>query len=398
MGAYAALVFVYIFVHAVAASPIISENLQDGLESRGSCLQDAGISLLQSKAAKVDKMQDTAAQVVPQSPVLADRDGGNASQLPKKQTIKCITHTGGNCLVSKCAEWRGGTTCSMGRCLCKEGFCSDVEGKCVPHEDRRVAANFTLRNARYPDLHLYISQNASEVLVAKETSQQMYFNLFEPPGQAEGPREYFLGSDVYANFMATITKKKECSGNIESGVSCQIAAGSVAAVPIDTISTTDIMSLGVGISAAPPYEGMPNDTQSIMIESYRFPRHFFAVSPISSTVKAVYGDGGASSYWIPSKQLPIPFKPYKGPLCKYDCGAYASGPPPTKNLALYTGVSLGSILCICCFVCCFSGGKKDGLEDDAASDYDGSGASDGPAEDNSATASATASVTGAAGK
>jgi len=60
--------------------------------------------------------------------------GGNQEALPLPgstgESKTCITRTGGTCVLKDCYESRGPTTCSMGRCICKPGYCSE-HGMCV---------------------------------------------------------------------------------------------------------------------------------------------------------------------------------------------------------------------------------------------------------------------------
>eukprot|EP00930_Biecheleria_cincta_P094501 TRINITY_DN8564_c0_g1_i1.p1 TRINITY_DN8564_c0_g1~~TRINITY_DN8564_c0_g1_i1.p1 ORF type:complete len:196 (-),score=35.55 TRINITY_DN8564_c0_g1_i1:65-565(-) len=42
----------------------------------------------------------------------------------------CNQWTGGTCLLSHCDASRGAVECSLGRCMCRQGFCSGQRGVC----------------------------------------------------------------------------------------------------------------------------------------------------------------------------------------------------------------------------------------------------------------------------
>jgi hypothetical protein len=175
---------------------------------------------------------------------------------------------------------------------------------------------------------MYVSAYSRSVGASTSKTDQSIFDLFESPAQdvSRDPQAFFLGSDAYQVWVAAVEEHEDCiqSNDNRGGVSCRTVS-EVNVLPIQRFTSADVSSLAVLMQAAPPYEGQPNGTQSIMIESYRYPRRYFSLSAMSWNLDASYGDGGAGSYWIPEPPLGIQMQAYSGPRCSFDCGAYGSG-------------------------------------------------------------------------
>lgn len=222
-----------------------------------------------------------------------------------------------------CASFRGPTQCSAGACFCEEGHCSTVQGECVQQQNRKVASKVIFRNARYPKHVMHMSTYNRDLWVSSQSTDQSEFNLFQLPGD-EG---FLLGSEKWSTEVATIDEQMECDNNQNSrhigANSCRIRI-EARAIAIERLTSSSAETLAVNILAAPEYEGQPTGVQSVMIESYKYPRRFMTVNRLSWDVGAGRNDQGAGSYWIPEPPLKIKLKAYKGPRCSFDCGSYGS--------------------------------------------------------------------------
>lgn len=248
-----------------------------------------------------------------------------------------------------CAGWRGPTECTHSSCFCAPGYCSSGDGVCTKREKKQVARSFTLRNARYPDHFMYLSAYGHQIGVSPAVSDQSYFNLVEAPGQGRngGLVEYFLGSERWNRWAAAVQSRETC----DSDDNC-FPKTDVASVPLHSVESTGIGSLAINLKAAPRFAGEPNGTQSLMIESYQYPRMFFSLHAFSWQVSVTSGDAGAGSYWIAEPPLTdVELLSYSGPRCSFNCGEYNSGTSDTSWDMLIGGLNLGAL----CLGCCISG-------------------------------------------
>lgn len=237
----------------------------------------------------------------------------------------CLRNTGGTCEDHnhRCENWRGDTECDYARCVCQPGSCSGADGRCYQEENIQVGTTFRLRNARWPDHYMYVSRLNYKVWVAKRINGQSYFNLFAFAGHQQDSEEFLLGSKEYPRKAAVVAERTNCR-QTEQGQAC-VHQYRVEQVDIDNLMENNVDLLAMHIVAAPPYPGAPNNTQSVMFESFWHPNHFMYIGRTSWTVRAWSGDPGTGGYWIPEPALPIDLREFKGELCKKDCGSYGSG-------------------------------------------------------------------------
>lgn len=237
----------------------------------------------------------------------------------------CLQHTGGTCFMMGCSSWRGPTTCRTGRCFCAKNYCAGAEGVCHQEQNHKVGT-FKLRNARWPDHYLYISSYHRRLLVGKDPGTQADFNFHALPGQKVN-EEFVVESNRYRDWAATIIEKQDCSTDSNGRHDCdwKRVAGSapIGGAFLETESSAE--SLAVRLLAAPEYEGAPNHTVSVMIESYRYPRNFMFAHSFNFDVSIHSGDPGAGGYWLLEPNITIELSPYRGPRCSYNCGSYGSG-------------------------------------------------------------------------
>jgi len=349
VSASATFSFYSILVCATGASSCNSEScLGDDREAQRSVAQKAR-ALLQSKPLAGESMHQPLAMTAGNSNLTVESqnvsNGFVTSDLLKEasnmtQDVTCIERTGGTCMLSNCANFRGPTQCYAGSCFCKTGYCSTVQGECVQQKNRKIASKIILRNARYPSYVMYMATYNSDLWISKQTMNESAFNLFELPGE-EG---FLLGSEKYGTWVAAFDERVECDDRSTSGSGRGIASSGTtctdrieaSAVPIHQFVTNAAEKLAVNLLAAPEYEGEPAGVQSVMIESYKYPRRFMTVTSASWDVSAGYNDRGAGCYWLIEPPLKIKLKPYKGPRCSFNCGSYGSH----------------SLKCACCHCMC----------------------------------------------
>jgi len=276
--------------------------------------------------------------LLPSTQVLHEA-GSNASLM--RADISCIEYTGGTCMVQPCSAWRGPTECSVGRCFCRRGYCSSADGECYSESNKEIAAGFMLRNARWPEQYMYVPKLSRSLWTSRRVNDQSKFNLYQLPGQESGNGlvEYLLGSAKYTNYVATIRRQEVCSGGDSGG--CHIENQAVI-VPITRVSSSAVEDMAVNLVLAPQYEGAPNGSQSVMIESFLHPGYYMYLSRMSWSVGSYKGDAGVGSYWIPEPSLPLHLTSYRGYRCTYDCGSYGSRSSGVSGVILIiVGAAIG---------------------------------------------------------
>jgi hypothetical protein len=121
-------------------------------------------------------------------------------------SAQCFSYTGGTCHNSHCAPFRH-AHCSYGKCICPNG-CAGADGRCYYHQQNRlVAKNILLRNAKWHHIKMYF-QRLSFFGQIKSTRASSFlnmgqdrFDIWEVPGSQHGQKEYFLASSKWRQYV-----------------------------------------------------------------------------------------------------------------------------------------------------------------------------------------------------
>jgi len=150
-----------------------------------------------------------------------------------------------------------------------------------------------VRNGRYSSYYMYLTSTGNGVYVAKSINDQDDWDLYQPPtaGLENRSLEFFLGSTKYNNWVVSSDYVCTDGGRRrKGGSSCKYQ---VEALPVQSLGANAVGNLAIRLYAPPGYYGEPNGTQSVMIESYQYPGHFFNVGAGSWSVSAYRNDPGA---------------------------------------------------------------------------------------------------------
>jgi len=86
-----------------------------------------------------------------------------ASDEDLASSTTCQSDTGGSCVWFSCGAWRGVTTCTAGKCMCRPGYCADMAGICRGCQNVSVEIHDVPlqndKNGNYVALPSYTFQN-----------------------------------------------------------------------------------------------------------------------------------------------------------------------------------------------------------------------------------------------
>lgn len=232
---------------------------------------------------------------------------------PTSSSRMCVANTGGKCRFSSCDSWRGGTTCSLGRCLCQDGLCAGADGKCHLETNELAASGFRLRNARWPEFLLHFPTHFTYMKVHHTTHQDdsELFDVYVLPGSNR--TECLLSSSVDPDRVSAALTGEE---------------GSFAATKM--IGNRAIGYLGSRLMRAPKFEGVPPGSVAVMISPMErgLRGSYYTVVAGAWEVAVTRGDTGTGAYWLvePASALDdLPLPDFDGRACTWDCGSYGSG-------------------------------------------------------------------------
>lgn len=279
------------------------------------------------------------------------------TSVPSEMTASCMKHTGGTCLVSKCADWRG-AGCELGRCFCPEHRCAGADGSCYKETYKTLIQQLKIRNVRWPDMYMYAARTHHTVYVGQTTDSTSEFTLRQFPDK----EDVLLTSVEWPDHVVHVVEQDSCqdyslvdlhhqqrtstnhSGVPNYKVDCsekgcvirqeqqqqqqhqlqqqQSADGCFSYEPQSR--ALEGMLSGSHLSAptaALRLEASP-EGDYVMINSDEFFGHYFYVSHGKWTVNTYKGDPGTGGYWTFDPPLPESFKlpKYDGPRCSDDCG------------------------------------------------------------------------------
>jgi len=235
-----------------------------------------------------------------------------SGQLPDSETtgddrhwLQCVLNTGGTCNMWRCHEDRGPTECRWFifgyHCMCQQGYCSGVDGKCSPNPNRLVAQSIRLKNAQWPDFYLYLSLGNSLGLTADRTDTRTKWNLLELPTAQEPPmqlRRFLLGSVRDPSYVATTRASEQCDtcrvGHSDEPCNCRPQWSASGRLVMK-------MSSDLPIHLTP----VPWEEPAFLISSIQWPSLTWMAMTLSYYVATVYGDPGPQGYWIPEPPLNV---------------------------------------------------------------------------------------------
>jgi len=298
-----------LLMHGAVASPLRAQHLETGLERNG-------FRVSVSNSSKITGQE---------------------------QNGECIKATGGTCVTSNCAEWRGPTECSYTRCFCTSG-CASVGGECHDEANKLLLSGFTIRNMRYPEYYMYAASHSTSLKVAKgPPGPESKFDLYLLPGQSGQVEEFVLVSQKYPSYAVYINEDEVCEKRKRTG--CRktydgkvrhMSRGADASVT--QVATKFVQAPG----------STPEHSGAFMIGSYDYSGKYLYVGRGSWGVQAKSGDSGTGSYWISDPPLKVALGAYHGRRCSWDCGAAAAKSIAAANsiagavLALLLGLALGN--------------------------------------------------------
>jgi len=120
-------------------------------------------------------------------------------------TAKCFSDTGGTCVTEACDADRG-AQCASGKCICRGG-CTGADGTCYPEENKVVATNFVLANAKFEGYKMFFKrvttfgQMSTTRLPSSFNMDQDKFDLYQLPGADVGTKEFFLVSSKWSDYV-----------------------------------------------------------------------------------------------------------------------------------------------------------------------------------------------------
>mmetsp|Transcript_143889 Transcript_143889/g.460602 ORF Transcript_143889/g.460602 Transcript_143889/m.460602 type:complete len:301 (+) Transcript_143889:84-986(+) len=120
-------------------------------------------------------------------------------------TAKCFSDTGGTCATEACDADRG-AQCASGKCIC-QGGCTGADGNCHPEENKVVATNFVLANAKFEGYKMFFKrvttfgQMSTTRLPSSFNMDQDKFDLYQLPGSDAGTKEFFLVSSKWSDYV-----------------------------------------------------------------------------------------------------------------------------------------------------------------------------------------------------
>lgn len=119
-------------------------------------------------------------------------------QFTPRYEQKCFGFTGHLCTERPCPE-DSNSVCQRGKCMCRAG-CAGTDGKCHAEENKPIATRFNLRNARWPEYHLYVKDFSlfQQIGLTDHPGAEAKFSLYSMPSR-EGGNGYILASDKLAN-------------------------------------------------------------------------------------------------------------------------------------------------------------------------------------------------------
>lgn len=277
--------------------------------------------------------------------ILRQRGGiehSNGTDVPSKMAAHCIKHTGGTCFTESCADWRGSTDCTHGRCFCSEDTCAGSDGKCHSQPYKMLLKKFKIRNVRWPDYYMYVSSVGYGIYVSDQTDSTSEFILRQLPGG----KDVVLSSAHWPDYMVNVREQDNCQDTSLSQVSQEsenipkhynvdcskggcffrqqqksLNEGCFSYIP--QVERLEGILMGGHMSAptaALKLEKAPQGGDHIMINSADFPGHYFYVAHASWDVGTVKGDPGTGGYWTFDPPLSLELPIYSGRRCTSDCG------------------------------------------------------------------------------
>jgi len=119
-------------------------------------------------------------------------------QFTPRYEQKCFGFIGKLCGTRPCPE-DSNSVCQRGKCMCRAG-CAGTDGKCYAEENKLIATRFDLRNARWPEHHLYVKDMSlyQQMGLTDHPGAEAKFSLYSMPSK-EGGNGYILASDKLAN-------------------------------------------------------------------------------------------------------------------------------------------------------------------------------------------------------
>lgn len=238
----------------------------------------------------------------------------NLTNLTAEQLNKCVTYTGGTCVLSNCDAELGATTCHYGRCHCSAG-CAAADGKCYAGTYAVDVPRLSFGNVRWPNhtMHSYgIKLSMEDVSIGTGN-----FTLLALPGiaatfllTASDEPEYTMHVSCVGNQFLQVADradKKYCNYDGKMTPFHKMQG--------DLSPTT----LALRLWSVPDHPG------AVMIESFQYEGVFLYAGSGSWTVPGNSGDPGTPGYWFPNPSLDfLNLPPFAGERCQYNCGGDSS--------------------------------------------------------------------------
>jgi len=266
----------------------------------------------------------------------------------------CIKNTGGTCVTSSCAAWRGNTECTGSyKCFCAAGTCAGTDQAChtsahvdVPYT--RIASGaqnvYEIQNARWPNYFIYVQNVGSLKISTDHDGETSDFYIQQPPSDggdpnARGnPKSYMVLSKKWPT--SAVYSLGESKGQPKP--TCQYVSGATGSL----LGNPPITELALTFTKAPADQQLAEMTAKnqtmVMLSTRKFPRDFFYVSSVGWSVGTYTDDPGPAGYWyiktLTSVPLPMAVQremfTYTGTRCSMLCGSASAKAHSTRTLSL----------------------------------------------------------------